>query len=136
MKVMDFHHKSNMGIIDKVKKNIKDIIYSSWVDEAFWLTLIIFVAIGSFSLGMRHQRELFLKENPVYIKQDNRVISAWKNYILHKKTSAHFFASKNGTVYYPLACPSGDRVIEENRIYFETEDEAQNAGYKQSKRCY
>ena len=40
-----------------------------------------------------------------------------------------------GTVYYPLACPSGDRIKEENRVYFSTEEESQNAGYKQSARC-
>ena len=124
-----------MSIIDKVKENIKTFIYSQWIDEVFWITLIIFVALGSFSLGLRHQRDIFLAENPIRIEQDNQIIAAWQEYIRTKKSTAKFFASKNGTVYYPLACPSGDRIAEDNRVYFTNEIEASGAGYKQSKRC-
>ncbi len=124
-----------MSIIDKVKENIKGFIDSEWLDEAFWIVLVIFVAIGAFSLGMRHQRELHLEQNPITISEDNRVVAAWQDYIKNKKSTAEFFASRNGTVYYPLACPSGNRILEENRVYFSTEDEARSAGYKQSARC-
>ncbi len=124
-----------MRIIDKIQKNIKDFIHSKWIDEIFWMTLIIFVAIGSFSLGMRYERSLFLRQNPIKIEQDTHIINAWKKYISTKKSTAHFFASKSGTVYYPLACPSGNRIAEDNRVYFNNEDEASGAGYKQSKRC-
>jgi hypothetical protein len=125
-----------MSIIDKVKENIKAFIYSNWIDEAFWLVLIVFVAIASFSLGMRHQREMYLENNPIRIEEDKKVVEAWKEYIRTKKSTAKFFASKNGTVYYPLACSAGARINEENRVYFENEDDAKSSGYKQSKRCF
>lgn len=125
-----------MRIIDKVQKNIKDFIHSKWIDEAFWIILVIFVAIGAFSLGMRHQREISLLENPITLKQDSHIIKAWQKYISTKKTRAQFFASKSGTVYYPLACSSGDKITEGNRVYFSNEAEAISAGYKQSKRCF
>ncbi|MCD5390156.1 MAG: hypothetical protein LR005_02120 [Candidatus Pacebacteria bacterium] len=124
-----------MRIIDKLKENIKAFIHSKWIDEAFWITLVIFATMGAFSLGMRHQREISLVENPIRIEQDSRVVEAWQEYISTKKSAAKFFASKNGTVYYPLACSSGDRIAEKNRVYFNNEVEARGAGFKQSKRC-
>lgn len=105
------------------------------MDDIFWISIIVFVALGSFSLGMNHQRKINLDENPLKIEQDTYIIDAWKEYIQTKKSSAEFFASKNGTVYYPIACPSGNKIKEENRIYFNTTNEAQGAGYKQSSRC-
>ena len=125
-----------MSIIDKVKENIKTFINSKWIDEAFWITSVIFVALGSFSLGMKYQREIMLFENPITIESDSYVVAAWQEYVRTKKSTAKFFASKSGTVYYPLVCPSGDRIIEENRVYFNTIDEARGAGYKQSSRCF
>ncbi|MGB0925355.1 MAG: hypothetical protein ACPGTS_01455 [Minisyncoccia bacterium] len=124
-----------MRIINKVKENIKSFIGSSWLDELFWVSLLVFVAIGSFVLGMRHERENYLNSNPITITENSAISSAWQKYISSKKSSAEFFASKNGTVYYPLACPSGSRILEENRVYFAHHKEAQNAGYKISSRC-
>lgn len=124
-----------MSIINKIKENIKSFIESNLVDEFFWITLVFFVAIGSFSLGMRHQREVSLSENPIRIEKNEDVVRAWQEYIQNKKSTANYFASKNGTVYYPLACTSGDRILQENRIYFDNEEEAVLAGYKQSARC-
>ena len=135
MSVMDSHHKSNMSIIDKVKKNIKDFIFSPWIDEVFWILLVVFVALGSFALGARYERETFLETHPVSLSRDDRIVQAWHDFMKEKKNEAHYFASKNGTVYYPLACPAGERIAEDNRVYFENEDEARSAGYKQSKRC-
>ena len=135
MSVMETHHKSNMSIIDKVKKNIKDFLSSSWIDEVFWIVLVVFVALGSFVLGARYERETFLEAHPISLSRDERIVQAWQDFIKEKKSEARYFASKNGTVYYPLACPAGKRIAEDNRVYFENEDEARSAGYKQSKRC-
>ena len=133
---MDSQYKSNMEIIDKFKKNIKEFIHSKWIDEVFWILLVVFVALGSFSLGARYERKNFLQEHPVSITKDDVVVQAWKEYVAQKKSTAHFFASKNGSVYYPLDCSSGDRIKEENRTYFLTEEEAKSAGYKKSSRCF
>lgn len=124
-----------MHIIDKVKNNIKSFVGTSILDELFWIVLLVFVALGSFSLGMRHERESYLENNPISISENTAVVAAWQKYIATKKSSAEFFASKNGTVYYPLICPSGNRILEENRIYFSNSVEAESAGYKVSARC-
>ncbi len=45
------------------------------------------------------------------------------------------FGSKNGSTYYIPGCKSGDRVKIENRIYFESESDAEDQGYSRSKLC-
>lgn len=42
----------------------------------------------------------------------------------------HYVASRKGQKYYPVQSASANRLKPENRIYFRTELEAQNAGYR------
>ena len=46
-----------------------------------------------------------------------------------------FFASSRGSKYYPINCEAGKSIKQENRIYFDTEAEAQSAGYERSASC-
>jgi hypothetical protein len=45
------------------------------------------------------------------------------------------FGSKNGSTYYVPGCKSGNRVKLENRVYFESETDAEDQGYTRSKLC-
>ncbi len=45
------------------------------------------------------------------------------------------FGSKNGSTYYVPGCKSGNRVKPENRVYFESETDAEDQGYSRSKLC-
>ncbi len=45
------------------------------------------------------------------------------------------YVSKNGTRYYPWWCEAGSRIIEENKIWFDTADIAKEAGYTIAKSC-
>lgn len=47
-----------------------------------------------------------------------------------------FAGSKTGKTYYPVSCKSLNRVKEENRVYFESQAEAEKAGYAPSKACF
>ena len=40
-----------------------------------------------------------------------------------------------GKIYGTLSCPSGKRMKRENRVFFENEEEAQQAGYRPCGRC-
>lgn len=125
-----------MSIIDKVKEKIKYFLDSPYIDELFWIVLLLFIASGSFALGMRYERETFLSAHPIEFSKNDAIIQAWTTYISEKRAEAEFFASKSGTVYYPLACPAGDRIAAKNRVYFSSKDEAETAGYKSSSRCH
>lgn len=43
-----------------------------------------------------------------------------------------FLASVNGTKYYHPSCPEVRRIKEENKIWFDTEEEAKESGYEPS----
>ena len=43
---------------------------------------------------------------------------------------AHFVASSKGTKYYPVDSSQGERIVPANRVYFETQEEAEEAGYE------
>jgi hypothetical protein len=49
-----------------------------------------------------------------------------------KKT---FFASSKGKKYYTISCSAGKTIKQENRIYFTTGEEAEQAGYTLSSSC-
>lgn len=48
--------------------------------------------------------------------------------------AGNFVASKNGTAYYSLTCKNN--IKEENKIYFQTEDDAGKAGFSPAKNCF
>lgn len=50
-------------------------------------------------------------------------------------TEKRFVASKTGTKYYPPDCGGISRIKAENRVYFATEQEAQDKGYTRTTTC-
>lgn len=53
------------------------------------------------------------------------------------KNISKYVASKNGKRYYPIDCSAANRIHEENKIFFDTEEEAQQTGLTRttSKSC-
>lgn len=49
--------------------------------------------------------------------------------------SSQFVGSKTGTKYYPVGCSGINRIKEENRVYFTTEQEAMDKGYERTSTC-
>ncbi len=47
----------------------------------------------------------------------------------------NFIASINGKNYYPKDCASAKRIKEENIIWFNSSEEAENQGYAPAKNC-
>ena len=47
----------------------------------------------------------------------------------------NFVASRNGSSYHLLSCPGAKQIKEENKIWFQTEEEARKAGYKPAGNC-
>ena len=46
-----------------------------------------------------------------------------------------FVASKNGSVYHYPWYPGAQQIKEENKIYFNSKEEAEKAGYRPAKNC-
>ena len=47
----------------------------------------------------------------------------------------NFLASINGKAYYPKDCAAANRIKEENRIWFNTKEEAESQGYAPAQNC-
>lgn len=58
-------------------------------------------------------------------KQENKVV----------KNTSLYVASKNGTKYHLPTCSGAKRIKEENKIWFESKQEAEKAGYEPAKNC-
>lgn len=50
-------------------------------------------------------------------------------------TKGLYVASKNGTKYHLPTCPGAKRIKEENKIWFDSKTEAEQAGYEPAKNC-
>ena len=46
-----------------------------------------------------------------------------------------FVASRSGKKYYPSNCGSANRIKPENKIYFDTESEAETKGFTRTETC-
>ncbi len=47
----------------------------------------------------------------------------------------NFLASINGKAYYPKDCAAANRIKEENKIWFDTKEEAEAQGYQPAQNC-
>ena len=111
------------------------------------LTVIIIILVGliSFELGRlsKENRSSNLKieypapiTGPQGVEQEASAISAVNNLEASLPTaSKNFFASKKGKKYYSLSCSAGKSIKQENRVYFETREGAEKAGYALSSSC-
>ncbi len=94
------------------------------------------------------KNDKYLKEyKQIEAEARNKKIGIWSldNYVqangfhpeaVHPQSNEQtgFVASTNSDVYHPISCKEVvDTIKEENRIYFKTEQEAQDKGYKRSK---
>ena len=50
-------------------------------------------------------------------------------------SAGQYVASKKGTAYHLPTCPGAKQIKEENKIYFQTKEEAIAAGYKPAANC-
>lgn len=58
-------------------------------------------------------------------KEENKII----------KNIGLYVASKNGTKYHLPTCSGAKRIKEENKIWFDSKQEAEKAGYSPAKNC-
>ena len=50
-------------------------------------------------------------------------------------TSTNYVASINGSAYYPVNCKAAEKIKEENRVWFNSAQEAELDGYAPAKNC-
>ncbi len=118
---------------------IKSFIESEQGKDILIVLIVILVGLGSFELGRLSksgQSGGIKIEYPETSNQAANVVSATS--ALEKSTgqkSGNFFASSRGKKYYPLGCSAGTSLKEENKIWFDTREVAEAAGYELSSSC-
>ncbi len=124
-----------MSITNIIEK-IKLFIGSDLGRDILTVLIIILVGIGSFGLGRLSKKDpqngLKIGYRGGELKEANLTPLSIKN---DSKASMAFFASNKGSKYYPLGCSAGQNIKTENRIYFETREEAEQSGYTLSSSC-
>lgn len=96
------------------------------------LLLISFLTFASgFLLGSMHKSNnnqssvIKIEQNPSNINVNN---------IINQDLS-QFVASRNSDIFYPIDCSSANNIKEENKVYFETRQEAIKNGFRASSNC-
>lgn len=120
-------------------EKIKQFIESEKGKDVMVVIIIILVALGSFEIG-----RLSKKGNSTGLKVEyngkeidlsgeaNALSAVETDKSPNQKT---FFASSRGSKYYSVGCSAGKTIKQENRIYFATGEEAEQAGYVLSSSC-
>jgi len=120
-----------MSITDFINKiKGKNNLYKTTI---FYIIIIIFVAIGSFGLGI-----IFSSGKQNYKEDNNYSASGWTatgGITAEKLKEKLYVASKNSNLYYNINCSGAKRIKEENKIWFSNRKEAEKSGFNLATSC-
>ncbi len=99
--------------------------------------MILSVSVISFALGFHAGSQ---KNVPVVTVKDNLCIAPVTEASIKKgediaQGNSTIVASKNGSRYYFVWCSGASRIAPQNRVYFETIQEAEKKGYTMASGC-
>jgi len=126
--------KLTLVSLKHIAVKIKD-FYQGYVENIIWLVIFILALLDSFILGYLsnyNQSDELLK-----IVHDESFEITVDDLKKHSESSVggEIVASKNGTKYYFPWCAGVNRIKEENKIYFSTEEQARGEGYDLAANC-
>ena len=125
-------------------KKIKLFIESEKGKDILTVLIVILVGLGSFELGRLSKESRTNGLKIEYNGQEASLIApainkSTNNSDITKSSqnsnSGEYFASNRGKKYYSINCSAGKTIKQENRIYFSTSTEAEQAGYQLSTSC-
>ena len=94
-----------------------------------WLVMSTMSAItGAYGLGFISASETL--KTPIYVEK-YKESSEYTEDIKNK----HLVASKSGTKVYFIWCAGSKRIKEENKVFFDSLENALNKGYEPAKNC-
>lgn len=114
------------------------------INTLIYLSVIIGVGIGAFGLGRLSVSETILPNNSTNIGSNSLykaslVPNMINNTIDDKEPlntgEKRYVASKNGKMYYSLGCSGAKRINKENEVWFSSQLEAEQSGFKLASSC-
>ena len=124
--------------IQEISSNIKRYLA---VDEFFYTAVILLVAVVAFGLGRMSGGEIetqtasLLKSEPqaVTVTQEAPVVESTA--VPGGVGEGNYVASRNGTKYHLPWCPGAQQIKDENKVWFDTKEAAETAGYTPAANC-
>jgi hypothetical protein len=121
-------------------EKIKLFLVSDKGKDLMVVFIVILVGIASFGLGRLSNKD---PDSGLKIEYPTSMSGASVNALPGPKNEPKtlfegeksFFASSRGSKYYPANCEAGKSIKMENRVYFTSADEAEQAGYTKSSSC-
>ena len=123
------------------KSRIKDLIkqgieYKNVIVYALILISIFFLGLGIGLLINQPKNTPIIIDKNIKIGLPSRQAEFSGNPAkLLNFVGGNFVASINGKAYYPKDCKAANIIKEENRIWFESKEEAEKEGYAPAKNC-
>ena len=119
---------------------IKYLLSSNTGKDIFTVLIVVLVGLGSFGLGRLSKQAinegLKVEYNGKLVEGEAAAIKSVAEAPIEPiRTGGQFFASSKGSKYYPVGCAAGKSLKQENRIYFDTREAAETAGYQLSSSC-
>ncbi len=110
--------------------NFKEIVKEKESDIFLTVTIVL-VALFSFGVGLLV--DLKGDSNSIVIQNPTPVASIQKALVEEKEEKTpekgSFVGSVNSSKYHHPDCPWAKKISEENRVWFSSENDAQDAGY-------
>ncbi|KKS37866.1 MAG: hypothetical protein A3G49_02005 [Candidatus Sungbacteria bacterium RIFCSPLOWO2_12_FULL_41_11] len=121
----------------------------SWLEsnqkDLFLAATIILVSIISFGFG--RLSAIWPEKQPIRIEKSqlselselsndgNDKLNPLNQLNSLNQPNGKYVASKNSTFYHYPWCPGAQKIKEENKIWFQTKEEAESRGYKPAGNC-
>ena len=149
MKEVEVEIPQKNRIIEKIKET-KEIILKNKENILLFVQLSL-VGASFFGLGILYEQYRQNDAKELRISQNEQIMGNVSSFINNiekidtKKTKIKkistisskkflFVASKKGRVYYKISCKN--RIKDENKIYFKSEEDAKKTGLRRSKTCF
>jgi len=118
---------------------IQEKVKTLFSGDLYLVLIILLVGLASFGIGRlsveESRHESIRIEYPAHGKTVEQVASAARPVPSAESSEGKYVASKNGTKYHLPWCASAKRIKEENKIWFDSVEEAQKAGYAAAANC-
>ena len=112
--------------------------FKAFIADSELLLVIIIIAtgLGGFVLGKSSNRSFESNATLNHeVRNQKAEIIETATETSEVATNAQYVASKNGTKYHLTWCAGAKQIKEENKVYFETKEEAERAGYSPAANC-
>ena len=106
-------------------------VFMEYKQDLYIASIIFLVGLASFGLG--RLSILWPQKMPLVIEKPDKAVAIRETTVV--ATQGKYVASKNGTAYHLPTCSGARNIKEENKIWFQTKEEAESGGYKPAANC-